>query len=471
MMNSMHFFRISSRLAVASMAAVGLLGLGACNTDKLLTAPTPDVVQPQDIAGTAALPNAFNAVLSDFQVGFAGSGTVEGQVNASAWLGDEEFNVETFPTRIEVELRSTQAVNSTMLPIFRNVQRARHTAELVADRFQAADPANPQHAEVLALGAFTYVLFAENYCNGVPTSTVDAAGNFIFGDPQTRLQLLAIARAKFDSAITIATAAGAAGATQLNLARIGKARVLLDLAVTPADFAAAAAVVSAAPAVPTTFAYDIQHDANTTRENNGVFAFMFSTKRFSVAEKKGGNGLNYVSSNDPRIVAKANGTGTDNVTPTFQTLKYQDRSSPTPLALGTEARLIEAEAALQAGNDAGLLAGLNAARAGSRTYASPFVGGILPPPPPPLTAADLGATAASRQDLLFRERAFGMYLTSHRLGDMRRLIRQYTRGSETVFPTGSERRGLGQYGPDVNLPIPFEETNNSKFTACLDRAA
>ncbi len=64
----------------------------------------------------------------------------------------------------------------------------------------------------------------------------------------------------------------------------------------------------------------------------------------------------------------------------------------------------------------------------------------------------------------------GLYSTGHRLGDLRRLIRQYGRGAETVFPTGVSFKGP-VYGTDVNLPIPQEVENNGNFTACLDRGA
>jgi starch-binding outer membrane protein, SusD/RagB family len=79
---------------------------------------------------------------------------------------------------------------------------------------------------------------------------------------------------------------------------------------------------------------------------------------------------------------------------------------------------------------------------------------------PPLT---LQATAAAQVDQLFKERAYWLFLTSHRLGDMRRLIRQYGRGAETVFPTGPYFKG-GTYGTDVNSPVPQREQNNPSYT-------
>jgi len=43
------------------------------------------------------------------------------------------------------------------------------------------------------------------------------------------------------------------------------------------------------------------------------------------------------------------------------------------------------------------------------------------------------------------------------------LVRQYGRGSETVFPTGAFPKG-GTYGTDVNLPVPTDEQNNPAYT-------
>ncbi|HEX6133041.1 MAG TPA: hypothetical protein VFZ24_03595, partial [Longimicrobiales bacterium] len=74
---------------------------------------------------------------------------------------------------------------------------------------------------------------------------------------------------------------------------------------------------------------------------------------------------------------------------------------------------------------------------------------------------DPGSPAA-RVDLLFQERAFWLFLTGHRLGDLRRLVRQYGRATDEVFPTGAWHKG-GVYGSDVAFPIPFNEAQNSQF--------
>ena len=133
---------------------------------------------------------------------------------------------------------------------------------------------------------------------------------------------------------------------------------------------------------------------------------------------------------------------------------YPRGDSPVPLATGIEARLIEAENLLANNDASGWLGKLNAART--------TVAGL-----PPL--ADPGSTAA-RVDLLFRERAFWMYFTSHRVGDLRRLVRQYGRAAESVWPTGTYFKG-GVYGADQNLPPSQAERNNPEYPGCTDRNA
>lgn len=473
----MHLSQFTGRIVLAA-ALLSAAGLAACNQDTLLTVPTPDVVLPKDISGPAALPAAFASVIGDFQVSFSGGygnglENNEGLAQLSGLLADEFLNSETFPTRLDIDRRATLTSNGTTLQLFQDAQRGRATADLVARRFRELDPKNPQGAEVQALAAFSYVLFAEIYCNGVPTSTVNDDGSFTFGAPQTGTQLLNTAVAKFDSAITVATAAGASGLNALNLARIGKGRALLDLNNAPAAAAAVAAV-------PSTFNYSIQHDENTARQNSAIFSFNYLEGRFSVGDREGINGIPFVSLNDPRVPVFDNGLGFDQSTEQFLTTKFDTRSSPTPLALGTEARLIQAEAALRAGDLVTFRADLNDARAHALTYTPDPDPTEQPlPSPPPLAATDIPLTVQGQQNLLFQERALDLYLTGHRLGDMRRLIWQYGRGSETVFPTGpynpdSPAKAGNFYGTDVNFPIPNEEKNNPLFAkqpGCINRSA
>ena len=54
-----------------ALAAAGLL-LTACNVDKVLKVPDPDVSRPTDVSGKAGLPTLLAAAVGDFQVAFAG---------------------------------------------------------------------------------------------------------------------------------------------------------------------------------------------------------------------------------------------------------------------------------------------------------------------------------------------------------------------------------------------------------------
>jgi hypothetical protein len=84
---------------------------------------------------------------------------------------------------------------------------------------------------------------------------------------------------------------------------------------------------------------------------------------------------------------------------------------------------------------------------------------------PALTPLTDPGTAVARQNLLFRERGFWFWGTAHRLGDLRRLVKVYQRGAETVYPTGPYFKG-GAYGTDLMLIPAQAEKNNPDFTGC-----
>ena len=152
----------------------------------------------------------------------------------------------------------------------------------------------------------------------------------------------------------------------------------------------------------------------------------------SIADREGGNGLDFVSAEDPRVQLRRLGTARDGVTGILRTEKYQALRDPIVIASGIEARLIEAEAQLNGAAAGDWLATLNDLRATQ-----------IDPPLPPL--ADPGAQDA-RLDLLFRERAFWLFLTGRRLPDLRRLVDVYKRDPERVFPTGAHPSEAGTYG-------------------------
>jgi hypothetical protein len=211
--------------------------------------------------------------------------------------------------------------------------------------------------------------------------------------------------------------------------------------------------------VPTSFRFELQHSDNTTTQNNGIWAALNNVKRYRIADRQGVNGLGYRSLGDPRISWFSNGVAFDQNLTAFSQRKYPDRPSPVWPVEGIEARLIEAEAALRAPVD---LAKFVSMHNGLRAT----VPGL-----PAFTVGQVQALSeVERVNLHFGERALWLWQTGHRLGDLRRLVRQYNRSAETVFPTGPYFRG-GNFGSDTNFPIPVEERNNPNFATCLNRNA
>ena len=450
-------------------AAFSLVPLAGCNDPLRVT--DPDIVTPGQLTDPSKLPTLRAGVIGDFNLAYTGdgadgSGGVEGAIMYGGLLADEWINSETFPTRIEVDARTIHVTNADLDTWFRTLSRSRRSAEDAAGRYAALAKTDPGYPEMLSLAGYTYLFFAENFCNGVPISQATPSGALVYGTPLSNAQLLDSAVARFDSALAVS-----GDADMSNFASVGKGRALLDLG----SFAAAKTAVSG---VPTSFAYFLDHSENTDRENNGVFRANIPDQRYSAADSEGVNGFPFRSVADPRtpIVLDVAGTGFDGSTPLYDNLRYGSRAASITLATGVEARLIEAEAALQAGdtaNGGGFYTALNDPRANeaSRSY---FDATTAPGTPAIGVLANLSPASAvaagGAVKLLFNERARWLWLTAHRLSDLRRLIRQYGRPTESVFPTGPYFKvQFTVYGTDVNFSIPIDEQNNPNFTQCTDR--
>lgn len=444
-------------------AAVLALSVAACNTDRILDVKDPDVALPGQLSGKATLETQLAGAIGDFQVSLDGTGNgAEGLINFGALFTDEFFFTESFPTRIVIDQRNIARDNSTLLGTFFNAERARASAERVSDQYNQFDPGTAGHAEALNLGGYSVIMLAETYCSGVPLTRLEDSGELTLLAPLTTAELLTSAVAKFDSALQMAIAVS--DADQEGLARLGKARALVDLG--RSNLAEAAAVVQP---VPDGFEYNIFHSTNSTRQWNGVWELMWNEGRWSQSDSEGGNGLPFRSAGDARTPFESLGRGFSPGTQLFGTLKYSARDSNVVLASGIEARLIEAEADLEASNVPGWLTTLNDLRS-AFTAAQTDTSVRLEP------LSDPG-TDQARLDLMFHERAFWMYATGHRLGDLRRLARSVDGGgyglpAESVFPTGTyvfAGNPQGTYGTDVNFPIPVQEDNNSESQGCIDR--
>ena len=322
---------------------------------------------------------------------------------------------------------------------------------------------NRDIGQLYALQGITFNIAGELFCNGVPLSTVnDAAPEAATLVTTQQMYQRAIAQA--DSALaTLGTAA-----TDQNfryLARIAKARAQLKLN----QLDAAAATVSAGGdgassiAIPTGWQYQVEYSQTTLV--NTIFDWMVNTANFGPSDREGGNGLDYRTAFDPRVnITTTSRLGQDGSTQVFTILGYANGSAPTTPVSGVTARMIEAEAALRRNDVALWLSKLSEARADATVRSLRGIGTS----PDVLPALTNPGSADGHITLMFRERAFWFYLTATRVGDLRRLQRQYGRAASAVWPTGAYFKG-GTYGNDVTLTPSFAERNNTAFAGCSDR--
>jgi hypothetical protein len=487
------------------MLALGVLALplGACDLDRVLAVRDPEQVSPTELENAQSVPGLYNGALRAFFVAYSGAGD-DAFLSTSGLLGDELHTGDTFTTRQATDQREQQipSLGNTSDAAYARLQLARGVARRAAFSAQNFGVGSGGNAETLpatlatlrAIEGYTYLTLAEGFCGNIPFTVVPESGPIDPLDATLFRPGISTSEA-FDSAIARMNA-GVAAQSSNNLARVGLGRALLN----NARYSAAAAAVAS---VPTTYVFRIEHSANAGAQNNPIWALQ-SNRRYGVANDEGGDqrpdqrgdaaataaqregfetdegeGLAYRAYRDPRVTWAFRGAAFLGGVNLHVDTRYVDQNSDVPLASGVEARLIEAEALLQANDNAGFLTKLN----NLRDSASVLIP-VLFPAIQDATKAEFPQTLArladpgsrdARVDMLFRERALWMFLTGHRLGDMRRLVRQYGRPQETVFPTGSFAyvRAGAVYGNDVAFPIPFTEVNNTAFNinACNVDAA
>ena len=439
------------------------LAFTACGeaSDTLLEATDPDVIEP----GTINTPEAAEAVrigaLARFRTITAGG---EGAWMLGGLLTDEWKSGDTFLQRNETDQRQVQENNGNVQTMLRNIYRARTNAReaLVAlDEFKP-DPASSR-AELYFVIGFAEITLAEAFCNGAPLSDA-STGVPIYGPPLSNQELYTVALAHMDSAITLASASDETTVGIRNAAEIGKARALINLG---RHDEAATAVAN----VPLDFRYDATF--SLTSGDNQIWSLSTSARRWVLGDSfdTAGlieNALPFASAADPRIPNEGSPIGTSAAGKSFdgstnfvrQTLF--GRSDPAAVVSGLDAELYKAEALLRANDFAGMTTILNDLRATPQNLGA-FESPVMAALPVPASLDDA-------IDTFFREKAFWTFGRGQRLGDLRRLVRQYGRGQASVFPNGPFHKG-GTYGVDTNFPVTVDELNNPEFTGCTNRDA
>lgn len=428
--------RIGHTCRVALLAA-SLVASTACSTEKILKVDRPDIIDPDGLSDANGVSALYAGVIADFS---SGNAAAIGIITATGFMADEFKFGATPPEARQMDQRAAPESNTILATIYRNVQQLRGQADRAAEALKGVKANDPRIGEMEAMSGYAHIILAEMFCSGSPLGVPGEDA-----DPQTTTQILSAGVAKLTAAV--ADAAGDDRAK--NLAAVLRGRAMVDLG----QFDQAATAVAS---VPTSFKYTTLHSTTTPAQTNAFANYMNANDGILVSNNEGGNGLNFGTAGDPRVPITGDGSPSrfDGQTARYYYANAATNTSPMPIATGVEARLIEAEAALRANNFTTWIGKLNEARA---FYSMA-----------PL--ADPG-TADARVNLMFRERAFSLFASGHRLGDLRRLVRQYGRGAETVYPTGAYHKDGLQLGTDVQFIIPQTEKNNPKFTGCIDRNA
>jgi hypothetical protein len=466
----MNFSSRHGRALGAMLGIAALLTAGACQnhlTDSLLEATDPDLIIP----GNLDTPEGADAIRTGALYRFSG---ITGQ-QESTWLfggelADEWTSTTTFVQNAEADSRSIKDDNSVMLPMFRNINRARTAANQGIAALKKWRPTQTASiAEMYFVRGYAELQLALDFCNGIPLS--EGAEELVPGTPLTGAEVTERALASFDSALAINTGTDAAAVSIANAVKIARGRALVNLDRIPE---AAAAVAG----VPTNYLYT--HTYLQVSGDDQNWTFTNGNFRYSLGDSAEGNARNFLVANalpfysagDPRIKGSLNITvragkpdtlkAQDGQTYFRSNTIYPTRESPTVVASGLDARLTEAEGRLRANDVPGMMAILNGLRGSAQN-----LGGLTTPV---MASLATPATPADARALLFREKAFWTFGRGQRLGDLRRLVRQYKLPVDQVYPVGKYFKG-GDYGTDVTLPVPQAEFNNPNFKGCLDKLA
>ncbi|MDH3224992.1 MAG: hypothetical protein OEO23_14825, partial [Gemmatimonadota bacterium] len=324
--------RTAVRLRRASFLVVVALATVGC--ENVLDVQLPNVIPPDRLEGEAGAAALYHGALGQFAESWSGGGSLPGRVLISGLLSDEYQSTANLTQFQDLDRRDARSDQFLVGLGYELLHRARHGLEDGARRMHdmiLRPEDDPRIGKMWALSGFVHVALAEDYCDGITISHFPDSGAPVFGDPLTRAEVLRLSLGRFDSAATWS----AGDADVESLARLGKARALLNLG----DFEAASA---SATAVLDGFAYANEHGDATRNLWNSVYYLGQVFRRWSVAEGEGGNGLPYRTALDPRVPVEAEPSpGNEATVDSYAYLGYSARADPFLMADDVDARLIE----------------------------------------------------------------------------------------------------------------------------------
>ena len=341
------------------------------------------------------------------------------------------------------------------------VQRARWVSEAGLIRMRNIEgyqfDGNPETARAHLFGGLANRWFGENFCQVIFSQPYDdenpgPGGEIDTGDAMERDAAFRRAIALLERAIQ-----NASGDSEIvNAAEGGLAQVYMGLG----DFSNA---VAHSAKVPTDFVFAAAYSSNSGRETSQIWNETHGRHEVSAWMTLAGT----VGAGDPRTPwtdcsaegsGCPSGNGADGQTIHFRQDKYPTRDDDIPLVKGTEMRLIEAEAALMAGDLAGAMAKINEMRAhhGLDPLESDGTIGSI-------TGGDGGGanmTSMSGWDILDRERHLTLWLEGRRLWDLHRWDHPHLDGGGVVYEATVARRASC-------MPISLDECQVNEKVSSL----
>lgn len=390
--------------------------------DGLLDAEFPTQVPGSLLDNPAMAGIMVLGVQNDFECAYsnyvAGSGLFTDELYASSdYNGYNQIDGRTLGPGYG---NTTDCVDDTGFALHRPIHTARFTADQAARRLKGfTDAEVPQRllllATSLAYGGYAVAILGEGYCRAV----IEDEGPAL--DPP---DVFRGAEARFTQAIHYAERAG--NNRILNLARVGRARVRLNLG----DLEGAE---QDARRVPEGFRVDATYALTNVLRENQLSVAMFRSADVSVEP-----GFWYLKVDgvaDPRVALTHLGrAGPDGRTPLVTVDRHARADSPIRLASWVEAQLILAEVE----RDGRAVERINRLRT---LHGLPhFV------PSEPLDPAAILVQ-------VLEERRRELFLQGHRLNDKRR--------HGPPFRQGTNHKGTLTYGDRTCFPLPLRESTNN----------
>jgi len=433
-----------SRIALPTFTLVALLA--ACSEITSLEQSNPGSILARDVYIPANARLLVNGAIGDFEC------ALHRYVVAEALLGDELVNAFAAITNFDYDRRTmtsghpygtnTCGAGAQNPGVYTTLSVARGTSDTIYARLSewtdAEMPPGVNRATLLgrsaAYAGYSILLLGEGMCS--------AAINI--GPEMSKTDLWNEAKLRFDAAVAaVGAATDTASLNVLNMARVGRARTLLNLGQLAAAGADAALVTAG-------FVQNaIANAAGTNRQQNQVFLHT-RVNNFSSVDPSF-VGLTFGGVADPRVVVNVTTTkGSDGFTFIRQVMKYADRGSPIPVARYNEARLILAEAHVAAGNLQGAIDIINALHTAAGL---PAYNGT-------------GQTAAQVRAQVIEERRRELFMEGQRLGDMNRYVLPRLPADGAAFPNGGTYAsqacpGANAAGYPFGFPLPDVERNNN----------